>query len=127
MTVQLQAGLLGLLTGGYLLLTYPYNKVRFEWLKRSKPGERRKLGERRKVSRGLLDLKGILLLTLVWTCAVHFFPGTSPWQTLAPAYVLVRMVAGAFLTHSFLPVLHPVVRESLHFLIFLGLVWAAWN
>jgi hypothetical protein len=127
MTVQLQAGLLGLLIGGYLLLTYAHNQVRFEWSKRAKPGERRKLGERRKMSRGIIDLRGILLLTLVWTCGVYFFPDASPWQTLAPAYVLVRMAAGAFLTHSFLPVLHPVVRETLHFLIFLGLVWATWN
>jgi len=127
MTAQLQAGLLGLLIGGYLLLTYPYNKVRFEWLKRAKPGERRKLGERRKMPRGIIDLRGILLLTLAWTCGVYFFPNASPWQALAPAYVLVRMAAGAFLTRSFLPVLHPVVRETLHFIVFLGLVWATWN
>jgi len=127
MTSGLQAGLLALLFGGYLLLTYPYIRTRFEWSKRAKPGERRKVGERRKIPRGFLDLWGILLLTLAWTCWVYFFPDASPWQALAPAYVLLRMGTGALLTRSFLPVFHPVVRESLHFLIFLGLVWATWN
>lgn len=105
------------LFAGYFITALLYVRVRQEWLRRSRNGE--KFGWRRRMADG----KWVLALHLLFPAGVLMAAGGGWWT--APLYASLRASAGLFKGRPELPLMKLGLREMLHSIAFTGLVLTA--
>jgi hypothetical protein len=108
------------LFGGYFLLALLYVRARLGWKKgEGTSGKSGSLGK-------FYSVTGALLVWLIFFLAVYWESGKAVGLLCGPLYAGGRVFAGALWGKRDIPIVKLGVREMIHSLVFMGIVFFTW-